>query len=56
MGNKIEQLAIAYRIAMQDAETLWIRYRAADDLALKAADELMVAVDEEVARRRDIEE
>ena len=53
MGNKIEQLAIAHRIAMQDAASLLERYHVAIELANKTKSELEEAVDEEITRRRD---
>lgn len=58
MGNKIEQLAIAHRIAMQDASMLYTRYQDvytryqnAIQRANKLVEELKDAIDEEIARR-----
>jgi len=53
MGNKIEQLALALRIADLDVNALEQRLVEAQERALATRDQLIAAVDEEIARRRD---
>jgi hypothetical protein len=53
VSNKIEELAILHRTAMQDAAMLWTRYQEKIDFSNKILAELEQVVDEELTRRRD---